>query len=144
MPPVQWQGGCYCKALRYLVVEKPTIAAQCHCRECQYFSGGAPHLFMLVSRSGFQYTQGAPAQFMRTDLTAAVTRDFCARCGTHILTRRPGLEPLILKVGTLDDPSVFVGPALALYKIDRPPYHHIPAGIPVFERLPSEQAHPSS
>jgi hypothetical protein len=86
------EGGCYCGALRYVAEGEPTLKAQCHCRECQYISGGSPNMFMLMPPDGFRYTKGAPKQFTRNDLDNAVTREFCAECGTHILTRRTGLE----------------------------------------------------
>src|SRR5947207_13608161 len=86
------EGGCYCGALRYVAEGEPTLKAQCHCRECQYISGGAPNMFLLMPPEGFRYTKGAPKQFKRSDLDNAVTREFCAECGTHILTRRPGLN----------------------------------------------------
>jgi hypothetical protein len=43
---------------------------------------------------------------------------------------------VLLKVGTLDDPSVFGGPAMAIYTIDKQSFHHVPEGIPAFERTP--------
>jgi hypothetical protein len=65
-----------------------------------------------------------------------VTREFCAECGTHMVTRPPGLPAVVVKIGTLDDPSLFGGPKLAIYTVDQPDYHHIPEGMPAFERLP--------
>jgi hypothetical protein len=130
------EGGCYCGALRYAAEGKAIMKAQCHCRECQYISGGAPNMFMLMPPEGFSYTKGVPKQFSRSDLDSAVTREFCAECGTHILTRRPGLDAIILKVGTLDDPAAFGGPKMAIYTIDKQPFHLIAEGLPAFERLP--------
>lgn len=130
------EGGCYCGALRYAAEGKAIMKAQCHCRECQYISGGAPNLFMLMPVEGFSFTKGTPKQFSRSDLEGAVTREFCAECGTHILTRRPGLNAIILKVGTLDDPAAFGGPRMAIYTVDRQPFHLIAEGLPAFERLP--------
>jgi hypothetical protein len=130
------EGGCYCGELRYVAEGEPTLKAQCHCRECQYISGGAPNMFMLMPPEGFRYTKGTPKQFTRSDLDDAVTREFCPECGTHVLTRRPGLHAIVLKVGTLDDPGQFGGPKMAIYTIDRQDFHHIPDGMPSFERLP--------
>ena len=62
------EGGCYCGAVRYVAEGEPTFKAQCHCRECQYISGGAPNMFMLMPADGFAYTKGAPKQFARSDL----------------------------------------------------------------------------
>ncbi len=130
------EGGCYCGNVRYLAEGKPMLKAQCHCRECQYFAGGSPNMFLLMPPNGFSYAKGAPKQFARTDLEGAVTREFCPECGTHIATRRPGLPAVILKAGTLDDPTLFGGPQMAIYTIDKQPFRHIPEGLPAFERLP--------
>jgi hypothetical protein len=86
--------------------------------------------------AGFRYTKGKPKQFSRRDLENAVTREFCGECGTHLVTRRPGLPAVILKAGTLDDPSVFGSPQMAIFTIDKQAFHHIPDGLPAFERLP--------
>ena len=85
------EGGCYCGKLRYATEGEPMMKAQCHCRECQYITGGAPNMFLLMPTNGFNYTKGTPKQFTRSDLERAVTREFCADCSTHIVTRRPGL-----------------------------------------------------
>lgn len=130
------EGGCYCGAVRYKAEGEPMMKAQCHCRECQYISGGAPNMFTLMPVDGFSYTKGVPKQFSRSDLDRAVTREFCAECGTHMITRRPGLPAVVLKIGTLDDPSLFGGPQMAIFTIDKADYHHIPEGMPSFERLP--------
>jgi hypothetical protein len=130
------EGGCYCGKVRYVAEGKPTLKAQCYCRECQYISGGAPNLFMLMPPEGFRYTAGTPKQFSRNDLESAVTREFCAECGTHLITRRPGQPAIILKIGTLDDPGLFGQPRMAIYTIDKQPFHQIPDGMPAFERLP--------
>jgi hypothetical protein len=79
------EGGCYCGAVRYVAEGEPVLRAQCHCRACQYFSGGAPNLFMLVPAEGFAYTKGAPKIYRRPDKADAVTREFCAVCGTHMI-----------------------------------------------------------
>jgi hypothetical protein len=130
------EGGCYCGQIRYVAEGDPTLRAQCHCRECQYISGGAPNMFMLMPPDGFRYTKGTPKQFTRPDIERPVTREFCAECGTHLLTRRPGLPAIILKVGTLDDPSQFGTPQMAIYTLDRQLFHHIPEQLPSYERLP--------
>ena len=130
------EGGCYCGKLRYVSEGDPVMKAQCHCRECQYLSGGGPNLFLLMPTKGFSYTKGTPKQFTRSDLERAVTREFCAECGTHVVTRPPGLGALVLKVGTLDAPTLFGGPMMAIYTIDKQPFHVIPDGMPSLERLP--------
>lgn len=131
------EGGCYCGAVRYEVSSQPVFNGQCHCRECQYISGGNPNVCVAIPESGFRYIKGAPRQFKRKDLENAVTREFCGECGTSLLTRAPGLPgTVIIKVGTLDNPAVFGNPQVAIFTIDKQPFHHIPPGLPSFERMP--------
>jgi len=116
---MKFEGGCYCRKIRYVAEGEPRLKAQCHCRECQYISGGAPNMFMLVAPEGFRYTSGEPRKFSRSDLESPVTREFCCECGTHLTTRRPGLPLVILKVGTLDNPGLFGTPQMAIYTVDK-------------------------
>jgi hypothetical protein len=130
------EGGCYCGGVRYVAEGEPMMKAQCHCRECQYISGGAPNMFVLMPIDGFKFTKGSPKKFARSDLERPVTREFCAECGTHMVTRPQVVPAIVLKVGTLDDPALFEGPQLAIYTVDKQPFHQIPEGLPAFERLP--------
>lgn len=132
---MKFEGGCYCGKVRYAAEGEPMLKAQCHCRECQYITGGAPNMFMIVKPEEFKYTKGTPKQFTRSDLEKPVTREFCPDCGTHLVTR-PQRPVAVVKVGTLDDPKLFGGPKMAIYTIDKQPFHQIPDGIPTFEQLP--------
>ena len=130
-------GGCYCGAVRYKATGDALFSGQCHCRECQYISGGHPAVVLGMPESGFSWTKGAPKGFRRHDLERAVTREFCPECGTHLTTRAPGLPGVaLIKVGTLDDPSVFGTPQMVIFTIDKQSFHHVPDGVPVFERVP--------
>lgn len=129
-------GGCYCGAVRYEAEGEPSFKAQCHCRECQYITGGGPNFFLMMPAAGFRYTKGQPKPFKRTDIENAYTREFCETCGTHLVTRREDLPAIVIKVGSLDDPKQFGAPMMALYTIDKQPFHQIPEGLPTFERLP--------
>ena len=129
-------GGCYCGEMKYEGQGDVFMKAQCHCRECQYISGGGPNYFMVLAEDGFAYTSGTPKAFKRSDLENPVTREFCPTCGTHMITRLPGRGMVVVKVGTLDDPSEFGGPAAAIYTCDQQSFHMIPEGLPAFEKGP--------
>jgi hypothetical protein len=131
------EGGCYCGALRFRATGDPIFKGQCHCRECRYISGGHPNVVMGMPESGFSWTKGTPKGFRRKDLANPVTREFCAECGTHLLARSPAVPgTLLLKVGTFDDPGVFGTPQMVIFTIDKQVFHHVPEGVPTFERVP--------
>ena len=134
---MELEGGCYCGAVRFKVSGDALFKGQCHCRECQYTSGGAPNVVMGMPEANFAYTKGSPKGFRRSDLENPVTREFCGDCGSPILSKAPSLPgAVLLKVGALDDPSVFGMPQMAIYTIDKQSFHQIPEGVPEFERTP--------
>ena len=113
------------------------MKGQCHCRECQYITGGGPNYFMGVPEAGFAITQGIPQTFTRTDIETPRTRQFCGSCGTHLTTLLPGRPIVIVKVGTLDDPTTdYGGPGLAIFMKDTQPFHMVAEGLPCFQELP--------
>ncbi|KJC44048.1 hypothetical protein UP10_06070 [Bradyrhizobium sp. LTSPM299] len=130
------EGGCYCGKVRYEAEGEPMMAAQCHCRECQYITGGGPNMFMAMPVTGFKYTASEPKQFTRKDLARPVTREFCPECGTHLATKVPGLPAAILKVGTFDNPALY-SPQAAIFTCDKQAFHQIPADMPAFEKMPA-------
>ena len=109
---------------------------QCHCRECQYITGGHPNVLVIVPLDNFKFVSGKPKTYKRKDIEMAMTRLFCEDCGTAIGTRNPNRpNSIILKVGTFDDPSFFKAD-IAIFTIDKQKFHHIGDGIKSFERKP--------
>lgn len=128
-------GKCYCGDIAYKATGEPLMKAECFCRECQYITGGGSLHVMVVPLDGFEITKGAVKGFARGDIEGAVTREFCPNCGTHLFTRAPGLPTaIILKVGALDDQSLYNGPDTANFACDAQPYHRLPTDIPVFQK----------
>ena len=131
------EGGCYCGSVRYKIEGEAAFKVQCYCRECQYISGGGPNVTMAVPEPGFSYTKGGPKDFTRSDIEGAVTRQFCADCGTHLLAKAPAVAGMVLlKVGTLDDPSIYGQADMAIFTIDKQTFHQMPEGAAAFERAP--------
>ena len=134
---MKFTGGCYCGQVRYEAEGEPLMRGQCHCRECQYISGGSANVIIVMPKSGFQYTSGKPEQFQRSDLEDGVVREFCGNCGTSLTSNPPGMaEVVIIKVGTMDDPTEFGEPEMAFYCAEKQKFHYLPDGIMTFDRLP--------
>ena len=130
------EGGCYCGAVRYRTEGDPVLKAQCVCRECTHITGGGPNVFSAMPPAGFEYTKGAPAAFTRPDLPNPVTREFCGACGTQLMTRVPNFPAVIVKVGSLDDPSQYGEPDMTIFTCDQQAFQYLPPGKPAFERMP--------
>lgn len=84
----------------------------------------------------FRYTLGMPARFS-LDAEHAPTREFCGACGTHIAARSPKAPGgVVVKVGTLDDPSRYRGPQMVLWTEERQHFHTWPSGALAYGRWP--------
>ena len=130
------KGGCACKAVRYELTTEPVVSGACHCRACQYASGGGPAYAMMVPRDGVKVT-GKPAIWSSVaDSGTKVAREFCATCGTPLWSHNAGTpEILALRVGTLDDPSVFES-AGAIWVSAAQPWHPIDPDLPQWDGNP--------
>lgn len=131
------EGGCYCGKIRYAIDGDFAFKGECCCRECQYISGGNPNVVVGVPEAAFSYTTEEPKKYTRSDIESPVTREFCADCGTHMVTLAPGAPGIVIvKVGTLDDPSLFDKPDHVIWTSEKQHFHHIPEGVPTFEKFP--------
>lgn len=130
-------GGCFCGALRFAIDGQNWMRGLCLCRTCQKISGGAGNLFIGMEAKDFRYTSGEPRRFCHPGTSDAPTREFCGECGVHIAARSPKApDGLIVKVGALDDPAAFEGPTLVVWTEEKQAFHHLPAGVPAFARVP--------
>jgi hypothetical protein len=131
------EGGCYCRAIRYQASGDALFKGQCHCRECQYISGGHPNVVIGMPEPGFAYTKGKAKAYRRSDLDNPVAREFCPECGTHILTRTPNLPaPCSSRSVRSTSRSSSARRRWFIFTVDKQSFHHVPEGVPTFERLP--------
>lgn len=102
-------GGCACGEVRFGFYEPLMFRVACHCRTCQYTSGGGPAYAVGAAKDQFRVTRGHPAEFATlAESGHLVTRVFCGNCGTHLFAhseRAPSVYAV--RVGALDDPSAF-------------------------------------
>ena len=134
-------GGRYCGAVRYECEGPALMKGQCLCLTCQLISGAAGNLFIAVGAKGFQFTKGAPRAFNKKDRPGSPRRRFCEACGVH-LTARSEFAPsaVLIKVGTLDDPSIFEGPEMVAWTSEMQKFHLLPTGVPAYPEFPRPRA----
>ncbi|MGI3899293.1 MAG: GFA family protein [Janthinobacterium lividum] len=102
-------GRCFCRGITFRLSAEPISFVVCHCRDCQYASGGSPACVLVVPATGLDILDGkslvADYRSM-ADSGRAVTRHFCSRCGTPMFETLEA-DPTIrlVKAGTLDEPG---------------------------------------
>jgi hypothetical protein len=135
-------GGCLCGGVRYESTGEPGFALLCHCRDCQRQSGSAYAAGWRVPAAGFRVVQGEPKLYVKkADSGNEVARAFCPDCGVMVFLRvstRPDL--VAIRVGTLDDPSVF-RPQANIFVASAQPWDCIDPAVPSYPGYPPGRAY---
>ena len=135
--PAPFKGGCRCGSIRYECTADPVMVAYCHCRDCQYASGGPASAILLVPRPAISVTEGEPTAFsLESESGSQVTRKFCGQCGSPLFSEL-GASPeiYVIKAGSLDDPS-WLKPAMHIWTSSAQPWALPDDGLPRLEKNP--------
>ena len=129
----QHTGTCFCGAVEVQVTGAPEGMGYCHCASCRSWSGGPVNAFTLWKPENVQVTRGAEAvgHFQKTPMS---DRQFCTRCGGHLMTHHPTLgltDVFAATIPTLDfRPGVHVNYAETVLPMKD--------GLPKLRDFPSE------
>jgi hypothetical protein len=85
-----YKGTCFCEAVEVTASGAPFAMGYCHCKDCRSWSAGPVNAFTLWQRDAVVVSKGAEylSTFMKSD---ASHRQYCAKCGGHVMTDHPGL-----------------------------------------------------
>src|SRR6201999_1892240 len=105
-------GNCFCGAVEVQVSGAPEGMGYCHCNSCRSWSGGPVNAFTLWKPEAVRITSGAQnvATFQKTEMSQ---RQFCAKCGGHLMTNHPPLS--LIDVFTATIPTLTFVPVLHDY-----------------------------
>ena len=135
--PTSFEGGCRCGQVRYTCSSGPLFTAHCHCRDCQYASGGGFSTIVGVPVSAVEMTGDLGGFKVTADSGNELTRKFCTTCGTPILTELHSNDRMmVLKAGTLDDPS-WLKPTMHIWKNSGQPWSQKLDELTEFEEQPT-------
>ena len=88
---MSYKGSCFCGAIEMEAAGAPEGMGYCHCRSCRSWSGGPVNAFTLWKPENVKVTKGE--EFLETYAkTEGSQRQYCAKCGGHLMTNHPGLK----------------------------------------------------
>jgi hypothetical protein len=97
-----YKGQCFCGAVGIEVTGTPEAMGYCHCDSCRSWSAGPVNAFTLWKPGAVKVTRGA--EFIgRYQKTPVSDRQFCTKCGGHIMTDHPPLGLTDVYAATLPD-----------------------------------------
>lgn len=82
------RGSCFCGAVVVEVSGEPEAMGYCHCRSCRSWSGGPVNAFTLWKPEAVRIALGSEhlATYQKTPTSQ---RQFCSKCGGHVMTNHP-------------------------------------------------------
>jgi hypothetical protein len=102
------EGGCRCGAIRYRInASAPLETRICHCRDCQYASGGAFAVVAFFARDAVSFSGATAHTYTVTgSMGLHIQRGFCPHCGTPLFSAIAEIPALLcIKTGSLDQPG---------------------------------------
>ena len=95
-----YTGACFCGAVEIRASGQPNAMGYCHCRSCRSWSGGPVNAFTLWPTASVEVVKGAEhiGTFVKTPLSH---RQFCTKCGGHLMTAHPPLEMIDVFAATI-------------------------------------------
>jgi hypothetical protein len=103
------KGNCFCGAVEVQVQGEPEGMGYCHCESCRSWSAGPVNAFTLWKPQNVHVTKGAEhiGKFKKTE---GSVRQYCKRCGGHLMTDHPQLGLVDVYAATI--PTLEFRPAL--------------------------------
>lgn len=133
----RFSGGCRCGAVRYECSAAPVFTGHCHCRDCQYASGGGYSTILGVPADALALSGELSGYTVDTDSGNQVTRKFCPRCGSPMLSELSANPAMVvLKAATLDDPG-WLAPTFHIWTASAQPWAETCSELPKFEKSPA-------
>ncbi|MGX9120974.1 GFA family protein [Mesorhizobium sp. BHbsci] len=121
-------GECFCRAVRYAVVDSFEYALNCHCSNCRRATGSAFKLFAGIGRDQLRITRG------REGLTIFGSETgphdvHCATCGSLLFSVVREATYVHVTLGTLiDEPTI--RPSMHIYVGSKAKWHEITDELP--------------
>lgn len=128
------KGTCFCGAIEIEARGAPEEMGYCHCQSCRSYSGSPVSAFILWKSENVTLTKGA-ALIGRFNKTGMSERQFCTKCGGHLMTAHPGLGLTDVRPGAMPDlpfePTVHLNYAETVLpmKDGLPKLKDFPAGV---------------
>ena len=94
------RGACFCGTVQIETQGEPAGMGYCHCSSCRSWSAGPVNAFTLWQPQAVKVVAGADhlATFSKTDFSE---RQFCDKCGGHVMTNHPPIGLVDVYAATL-------------------------------------------
>lgn len=127
------QGRCFCGAVEIEAYGAPEAMGYCHCGACRSWSAAPVNAFTLWKPENVKVARGAElvGHFMKTKMS---DRQFCSKCGGHLMNKHPQLHLVDVYAATI--PDMKFAPVVHVNYVET--VLRMKDGLPKFSDLPAE------
>ena len=95
-----YSGKCFCGAVEIEASGSPEAMGYCHCESCRSWSAGPVNAFTLWKPEAVRVVKGKEhiGHYQKTEKS---DRQFCTKCGGHIMTDHPTFELVDVYAATI-------------------------------------------
>jgi hypothetical protein len=127
------QGGCTCRAVRYVLLDSPLFVHGCHCTWCQRETGSAFAINALIETDRVRVLAGEPELTATPSNSGKGQEVFrCPTCRVALWSHygAAGRAVSFVRVGTLDEPNR-CPPDIHIFTATKLDWVRLPEGVPV-------------
>jgi hypothetical protein len=123
-------GECFCRAVRYAVMDEFAYAANCHCSNCRRTTGSAFKPFAGIACDKFSLSEGNDDLLIYGDETGHDAH--CRRCGSLLYSVVRNGAFVHVAMGTLVDAPT-IRPTAHIFVGSKAPWFSITDDLPQYE-----------
>ena len=97
------KGGSRCGVVRYEFTSAPHEMLDCHCTDCQRFTGSQFATLVIVAAADFSHSGDVTSYHWHGSSGAELEQNFCKVCGTAAFGFGPDRDYRVIRARTLDD-----------------------------------------
>jgi hypothetical protein len=133
-----FKGTCLCGAVEVEVEGPPVAAAICHCESCRRWHTAPLNTWLVWPDAKVSVTAGRDslARFNRGGTDGPSDRNFCKRCGSAVLNRKPTYGMTVVYATILEKSGLAFQPSFHSFYAEG--VMHVADGLPKFADLPAE------
>ncbi len=128
-----YQGACYCGAVKVTVTGAPAASAICHCRSCRKWHAAPLNAWSIWPSADVEITGGA---VITSSTDAASGRVSCAACGGCVANHKPQVNMTVVYPMTLVGSGLEYKPAFHIHYGER--VMDVADGLPKFAEMPEQ------
>ena len=99
---MSFEGSCLCGEVRFEIERRHLNAIHCYCQMCRKAHGTAFSTHVVTRPDQLRWISGK-SNLIPYESSPGAYREFCRRCGTHVLVHgQSGDDTLAIPAGTLD------------------------------------------